>query len=100
MRPVLSRKLTYKDRDKFFGTYAINEKEVVFKSDGYISYTLTCGGTPVSTYYVTTYNGKLALTFVDLSGTYYLRLDETTGEVTSAFVASSLPPLPPAPPLP
>ncbi len=99
-KTVLSRKLTYKDRDKFFGTYTVNEKEVVFKSDGYISYTLTCGGTPVSTYYVTTYNGNLALTFVDLSGTYYLRLDESTGKVTSAFVASSLPPLPPAPPLP
>ncbi len=94
------RVLTYSDFAKFEGTYTINDKSVVFAFDGIISYSAKIDGAMVSSYYITKYEGKYALAFSDLNGTYYLRLDTATNKVTTAFVQASLPPVPPPPPAP
>ncbi len=93
----LSRKLSFTDFDKFVGTYTINGSEVVISKSTTIGYSITTAGSTVSTYYIARHNDKLALTFSDFNGTYYLMLNEETGEITTDFEASSIPVPPPLP---
>lgn len=94
----LTRKLSYTDLDKFVGTYTINNSEVKVSKSSTIGYDVTVSNFPIfSPYCITTHNGKLALTFSDSNGKYYLMLDETTGEITTDFEASSIPVPPPLP---
>lgn len=93
----LSRKLNFTDFDKFVGTYTINSSEVVVSKSSTIGYSITVAGSNISSYYVARHNDKLSLIFSDMSGTYYLMLNEETNEVTTDFEASSIPVPPPLP---
>ncbi len=94
----LERKLSYTDMDKFVGDYTINNSEVKVAKNSMLGYDVTVSGFPLfSPYTITRHNGKLALTFSDSSGKYFLMLDETTNEITTDFEASSIPVPPPLP---
>ncbi len=94
----LERKLSYTDMDKFVGSYTINNSEVKVAKNSMLGYDVTVSGFPLfSPYTITRHNGKLALTFSDSSGKYFLMLDETTNEITTDFEASSIPVPPPLP---
>ena len=91
---TFTRKFTFQDYEKFYGTYTINNQSVVFKKSS-LNDSFEVSGTSYS-YYITKHNGKYALTSSVFGSTYYLMLDETSGEITTDYESSI--PLPPAPP--
>lgn len=97
---TLSRKFKYEDYEKFFGTYTINGDTITFQRAEYLGYTALIGTNPIGSFYITKREGKYSLAISYLGSSYYLMLDEETGEISTAYESSiPLPPLPPAPPL-
>lgn len=92
----LSRKFTFEDYKKFYGSFTINGSKIEFKVSESLGNSLTIDGVSYS-YYISKHKEKYALTFSLFSTTYYVMLDETTNELSTDYESSiPLPPLPPA----